>query len=143
MAQHAAQANPARVAKLDGSNRRARSASVGIGSSLPDDREWNRAARVAGACDQVVAAGVDGGAQRFGDDLKVCDLRLDLGELGLGACVQSGFGTPAVPMPARIEQIRYLIEGEPEPLRRLDDAKHGDGFSRVHPMAAQAPLRLS
>ena len=99
MAQHAAQASPARPARLDGSTWRARSASgrhqglrrwwrTGSGSTAgrrrrPGRRSRRRRPRAACA-----------------DDLQVGDLRLDLGELGLRAGLQAG-RRAAVPVPAR------------------------------------------
>lgn len=59
IAQHAAQATPARPVGLESSGRRVRSTILSIRGSYGDGGERDRAARLAGAGDQVVAAGVD------------------------------------------------------------------------------------
>jgi hypothetical protein len=84
--------------------------------------------------DQVIAAGVDSGAQRAGDDLQVGDLRLDLGQLGSGACLQPDVPAPAMPVLADVEKVSDLIEGKPEPLRCLDHLQHSDRLLGVEPM---------
>ena len=74
----------------------------GSGACWDKGGERDRAAPVTGAVDQVVAVGVDGGAERRGDDLQVGDFRLHLCQLGPGARLQSGLGALAVPVTARV-----------------------------------------
>ena len=78
---------------------------------LADGGEGDGAAGVAGAVDQVVATGGDGGAQRVGDDLQVRDLGFDLGELGLRPGRQTGVGASAVSVASRIEEVGHLVRG--------------------------------
>lgn len=73
--------------------------------------------------------------------MQVGDLRLYLGQLGLRGGSQPRI-RPAVAVPAALEQFGDLVEGEAEPLRRLDDAQCDDGFGRVEPVPAEAALRF-
>ena len=142
MTQHAAHASPARPVSPGGICRRAQSASVGIRGSSHDGGEWDGTARRTGARDQVVAAGVDSSAQRSSDDLQVGDLRLHLGQFRLGTSKQPYVRAPAVAVPACFEEVGDLVEGEPEPLRRLDHLQGDDRLLRVQPVPAEAAVRL-
>ena len=148
MAQHAAQPSLARPVRMEGSSRPARSASSGIRGLLGEGGERDRAARVAGAAGQVVAVGVDGGAERRGDDLQVGDLRLHLCQLGPGARLQSGLGALAVPVTARVQQAGHLVQGEPSrwaALMTRSTVTASAGYSRCPPRlrggSASSPRR--
>ena len=56
--------------------------------------------------------------------------------------LQAGVDALAVPVPADLEQVGDLVEGEAEPLGGLDDPEQGDRVRRVEPVPARAALRL-
>ena len=72
----------------------------------------------AGAAGQAVAARADDLSQRGPDGGQVGDLRLDFGDLGLGAVAQVRGGVAAA---AGVEEFGHLLEGEAEPLGGFDD----------------------
>ena len=79
-----------------------------------------------GARDQVVAAGVQGGAQVVADGVQVGDAFLHLDQLLL-ALAPAGRRRRACRAGAgQLEQVGDLVQGEPEPLRRLDHPQHRD-----------------
>jgi hypothetical protein len=109
---------------------------------VADGGERDRARRLGRAPDEVVAAGVDRRAQGAGDHPQVGDLRLDLGQFGRGPRPQADIPAAGVPGPAGVEQFRHLVEGEAEPLRRLDHPQHGDRLGWVQPVATQGASGL-
>ena len=103
-----------------------------------DGQERDRAVG-AGAVGEAVAAGVDDLGQRGADRGEVGDLRVDLGDLVDRALPQVRSRVPAA---AGVEQVGDLVEGEPEPLRRLDDVEQGDGVGWVEPVPADRADRF-
>ena len=97
--------------------------------------------RIAGALDQVIAAGIQCLAQGVADDAEVGDPLLDLGQLGRSPRLQAGRASAAaVVVAADLEQVGYLGQGEAEPLRGLDHPELGDGLGRIEPVPAQAAI---
>jgi hypothetical protein len=70
---------------------------------------------------------------------QVGDLRLDLGELVRRTDLQARVRAVVVVVVVStgLQQVSDFIEGEPQPLRRLDHLQHGDRLRRIHPVAAE------
>jgi hypothetical protein len=66
------------------------------------------------AGDEVVAARGQRGQQDVADDAQVRELGFNLGELGRGASLQSGFRPDGLLVRAEVEQVGDLVEGEPK-----------------------------
>jgi hypothetical protein len=69
---------------------------------------------------------------------QVGDLRLDLGELVRRTDLQARVrAVVVVVVSTGLQQVSDFVEGEPQPLRRLDHLQHGDRLRRIHPVAAE------
>jgi hypothetical protein len=79
--------------------------------------ERDRAVRAVCAGLQVVATGIEGGAEGVADSGEIVDACLDLRELGRCPLVEVGVGAGVVP--AGVHEPGDLVEGEPQPLRGL------------------------
>ena len=67
---------------------------------------------------------------------------LDLDQLPPRPRLETGVGLLSVAATADFQQLGDFVEGEPEPLRGLDDPQQGDGVGRVEPVAAGGADRL-
>jgi hypothetical protein len=93
----------------------------------------------AGAVGEAVAARIDDLGERGADGGEVGDLLIDLGDLADGPLAQVRARVAAA---AGVEQAGDLVEGEAEPLRRLDHVEQGDGVGWVEPVPAVRAVRF-
>src|SRR2546430_10256523 len=86
---------------------------------------------------EAVALRGDDLGQRRPDGYEVGHLPIHLGDLVQGPLLQV---RAAVRAPAGLEQVHDLVEGETEPLRRLDGADQRNGVGRVGAVPTDAAL---
>ena len=70
--------------------------------------------------------------------VQVCKLELNFGELGLCVCACLNTACTIV----KLQQLRGLVQAEPQPLRRLDEVQSRQVILVVTPNAALGPFRL-
>src|SRR5918999_3792810 len=101
--------------------------------------ERDGTALVTGALVEVLAAGVDRGDQAGADGGEVGDALVDLGELLPGPDLEVGGWAAAT---ADLDQLRHLLEGEPQALGRLDHSQRADRLLVVETVPTRGPVGL-
>jgi len=108
-------------------------------SDLPEER---RAAIGLCATNQIVTPGITRGDETGPDRLKVCDLPLHLGQLGLTSSLQPALGA-VVAMASGVKERDDLLQGEPEVLGSLKHPQRRHRRLGVETMPARTAVGLT